>query len=588
MIKKYLYSAITALSLTHTALAYDKDLETLYEDNTLIYSKVNSIEKLAKIDPAHPIAKLLEHPAFREYLMGVKEDNKDKDELMNEVETFFKKHCTNRASFGLVNIGIGKPNTETTNSENLQALLIELEPKYFSILLTIDCTATQEEVDELLKLFKEFTPTINAIVNEKFEGVSYSIIEHKKADKGETEETDLYVALIDELLIITFKENDIKDAIGKIVSPSKEKTLAANPKYLDAADKLDKYDISMFMRLDKVYKLLIENEETSLLNYLDANPSLKTLISTSAIKNDLHLDAFDSAFWGAILTKDGGEMKAGYSVKSKEGIAALVQYDKFIPEIPKYAFEGFKSMSVSSYDFKSNMLQLEKMFKKVSPLGFMAARAQAGELYALAKTNFFENLEPYFVQLKGHLDPALQSKRSSSKVYVFKVKNAALIYELLEKGKEMGALITTQDFLGEKVYKMPNQNDLSYYAAVVNNLLVVTLTSEDDMWRHIISQIKKPGKDIASHKSISDMWNTMPNEEVSMSYDDLGQMIMDSYFKTKKRSAKLTKAGIDIDLGQDEAPNVEGLNYSLITKFYQEENSWYSHMMIKDYSPHEK
>ncbi len=592
MLKKYIYSAALALSFNTALLAYDKDLETLYPDTTMLYGRVDSIEKLSKIDPAHPIAKLFEHPAFRKYMMGLKDENEDKEELAKEAEAFIKEHCTNRASFGLLDIGIGRPNAETTNSEDSQAMALTMDPKFFSMAMTVDCTANQEEVDELLKLVKESTPEkIEAIVVEEFEGVSYSVIEQKEVEGGEDQPQDIYVALVDELLIISLQEEDIKDFIGKVKAPNKEKTLADNPKYLDAAEKLKKYDLSMFMRIDQMHKILIVDKETSLLNYLDESPQVKMFISRNAIENDLHLDAFDSAFVGALVTEEGGDLKFGFSVKSEEGIAGLFQHDKFIPELPKFAFENYKSMSVSSYDFKNNYLQMEKLFSKVSPMGFMAAKAQFPDLYKMMKANLFENLEPYLVTLGGHIDPALYEKRAASQVYVGKVKNAALIYELLDKVKEKVPTMKTQEFMGEKIYQVAGNlatGGADFYIGVVNNHLVMTMTSEDDMWRHVISQIKNPGKDIASHKALADMWDSMPKEEVSMGYQDLGQMILDSHFA---EAAMMKGIGIEDENANNEtgtAPDVKDLNYSIISKFYQEENSWYSYMKLKDYSPQNK
>ena len=589
MFKKYIHSAVIGLSCSTLLHAYDKDLETLYPESTMLYGRVDSIERLAKLDPEHPIAKLFEHKAFQKYLMDSENDEEEMDELNEATEAFLMKHCTNRASFGILDIGIGRPNAETTNSEDSQAIGLSLDPKFFGMAMTIDCTATEEELDELLKLAKKSSLGMGEIVVEEFEGVNYYVIEQKEeaeeAEEGEEAEEihNVYMALVDELLIVTVQEEDIKDYIGKVKAPSKEKTLAGSAKYLDVADKLKKYDISMYVRFDQMFNHLIANKETSLLNFLDEQPQLKLFINRKAIEEDLHLDAFDNGFWGAKVTEEGGDMKFGFAVKSQEGVAGLFQHDKFIPEIPKFAFESFKSMSVSSYDFKANFLQLETLFKKVSPLGLMTVKGQAPEMYKMMKTNIFENLEPYYVTLTGHIDPALSEKRAASQIYVGKVKNADLVYQMMAKGKEMSPGVKTHEFMGEKVYQMSGDDGVSYYGAVVNNYLVVTITAEDEMWRHVISQIKNPGKDIASHKTLADMWDSMPNEEVSMSYQDLGQMILDSHF---------AEAAVQRQLGDgeaaEEAPDVSDLNYSLISKFYQEDNFWFSHIKLKDYSPQKK
>jgi len=592
MFKLPIYT-IAGLALALNPLqAYDKDLETLYPESTMLYGRVDNITKLSKIDKDHPISNLLNNKAFKSYLMGAIGEDSEESEMKEEVLGFLTKHCRDRASLGLLNIGIGKDNKETTNSLDSQNVQVGLNLNNLSGGATIDCTATVKELEALFDFIKEKSPEIENIINDEFEGVPYWIIEGAEPElpedapegavKPKAEKS--YIALTDELLIITNKEVDLKDFIGKVIAPSKEKTLADNPKYLDVAQKLKKYDLSAYARLDQVYKILIENEETSLLNYIDENPQLKMFISRKAVQKDLHLDAFDSAFWGAKLTEEGGDLKSGYSVVSKEGIANLFQYDKNIPEIPQYAFEGFKSMSVSSYDFGGNFKQLEKLVSKVSPTGYMFATNQFGEIYTLAKTNFFENIEPYYVTLSGHIDAKLETERGASKVHVFKVKNAERIHELVAKirEEEFGKGITTIDFMGEKVYKMPADSGLSYYAAVVKNFLVVTETSEDAMWRHVISQIKNPGKTITSHKALMDMWDTMKGEEVARSYTDVGQMILDGYFEQKRM---MDEIGEPMD---DDMPDVKDLNYSLVSKFYQEENFWYSEMKLKDYSPHKK
>ena len=590
IMKKLPLYTLAGLTLALNPLqAYDKDLETLYPESTMLYGRVDDITRLSKIDKDHPIANLLNNEAFKQFVFG--RADKDKTELQNEAIDFLTKHCLERASFGLLNVGIGKANNETTNAQDSQQVKIALNLSQLSGGVTIDCTATQEELDTFLKFIKENSDEIKDVVSGEFEGVTYSTLEMnmKVVEKGASapqkrQSRDVaFIALTDELLIITNKERELKDFIGKVIAPNKNKTLADNPKYLDVADKLQKYDLSAFARLDQVYKILIEDEETSLLNYLDSQPQLKAFVSTDAIKKDLHLDAFDSAFWGAKLTDEGGELKSGFSVVSKEGVANMFQYDKNIPEIPEYAFEGFTSMSVSSYDFGANFNQMEKMIGKISPMGFMMAKGQFGDAYAMTKTNLFDNVDPYFVTLSGHIDPELQTKRASSKVFVFKVKNDNLVHELVAKMQKDKLLkgVSTEMFMDEKVYKMPVKNGVTYYAAIVKNLLVVTQTSEDAMWRHVISQIKKPGKTITSHKALMDMWDTMEKEEVESSYTDIGQMIMDGYFEQQKLMAIMDESAVDM-------PDVKGLNYSLVSKFYQEENFWYSVMKLKDYSPHQK
>lgn len=575
--KPYLF-AFTSIALAMNSLhAYDKDLETLYPESTMLYGRVDDITRLSKIDKDHPIANLLKHKAFKEFVFGPSEDFKTEEQEV--MINFLTKHCLERASVALLTVETGVAVDETINGKDIERVTVGLDPSQLRGGATIDCSATQEELDTFLALIKEKSGYVIEIVNGEFEGVVYSTLEITRGDRKD----NVYVALTDELLIVTSNEIDLKDFIGKVIAPDKNKTLADNPKYLDVADKLKKYDLSAFARLDQIYKILIENEETSLLNYLDDQPQIKMFVSADAIKKDLHLDAFDSAFWGAKLTEEGGELKSGFSVVSKEGIANMFQYDKSIPEIPEYAFEGFKSMSVSSYDFGANFAQMEKMVSKISPLGFMTAKAKFGEVYAMAKTNIFENVDPYFVTLSGHIDPELETKRAASKVFVFKVKNDKLIHEVVAKMQTDNLLkgVTTEEFMEEKVYKMPAKDGIFYYAAVVKNFLVVIQTSEDAMWRHVISQIKNPGKTITSHKALIDMWDTMEKEEVESSYSDVGQMIMDSYFEQQKHMAIMEEDPLEL-------PDVKDLNYSLVSKFYQEENFWYSEMKLKDYSPHQK
>ena len=73
---------------------------------------------------------------------------------------------------------------------------------------------------------------------EEFEGMPYSVIEMKSGQKGKAKEQGLYVSLADGLFIFALKEKDIKDFLGKLKPPSKEKTLASSPKYLDTAEEL--------------------------------------------------------------------------------------------------------------------------------------------------------------------------------------------------------------------------------------------------------------------------------------------------------------------------------------------------------------
>lgn len=578
--KKITQYTLAGLTLSLSSLqAYDKDLETLYPESTMLYGKVNSIQSLSELDKEHPIAKLLAHKSISEYVGGIMakdaENMKDADK---EVAAFFKKHCHDRASLGIINVGIGKANAETTNTKNSQNVAIGMSMDYFNAAVTVDCKASQEEFDDFLKILKDESPGIDAIDMEDFEGASYSIIESSNEGDGQAI-PKTYLALVDELLVLTIKEETMKDFIGKVNDPKKEKTLADSPKYQDAADKLKQYDFTAFARFDQVYDQLIENEETSLLNHIEKSPQLKMMISSSAIKNDLHLDAFDSAFFGAKVTDEGAELKSGFSVKSQEGIAGLFKYAPHIPEVPKFAFEGFKSMDVSSYDLGGSVEQLEKMINKVSPMGFMLAKSQFGELYSLTKTNLIENLEPYYVTLSGHIDQELQMKRQASNIHVLKVKNDKLVDELINKiietKPDLG--ITSSEFLEEKVYQIPGENGISYFVAVVKNHLVIAETGEDAMWRHVVSQIKTPGKAIDSHKTLADMWDSMENGEVSMSYQDIGQLVMEAYFEKQKQAKD-----------DNDVPDVSDLHYSLVSKFYQQENFWYSDMKLQDYSPQQK
>ena len=576
-------AAYATLALPLTLQAYDKDLETLYPESTMLYGKVDDITRLSEIDKDHPISNLITNEAFKSHIKGAFGEFSEYKEINDEAIAFLTKHCKERASFALLNASVSAQKEENIHTENAHKVKGDLGFKNLSVGAAIDCSATVKEVETFLQFLKEKSPKIQSVANHEFEGVTYWIIENNLEDML-MNGTVTYVALTDELLIITNKKTTLKDFIGKVIAPSKEKTLADSPKYLDTADQLKKYDLSVFARLDQIYKILIEKEETSILNALDNQPQLQMFISKEAVQNDLHLDAFDSAFFGANITEEGGELKSGFSVISKEGIAGLFKYGKSVPQMPDYAFEGFKSIKVSSYDLGGSFNQFEKLISKVSPMVSNLIKSQFGASYDLAKTNFFENIEPYYVTLSGHIDSELEIQKGASKIRVFKIKNEALIHKLVAKMKEEKLLrkLTTLELLGEKVYKIPAKGGTSYYAAVVKNFLVITETSEDEMWRHVISQIKNPGKTIASHHALTDMWDSMKGEEVSRSYSDIGQMILNEHFKRKEI---LKKAGEPI---KEDVPDVKDLNYSLVSKFYQEENFWYSTMKLKDDSPHKK
>ena len=155
MFKLHLYT-LAGLALALNPLqAYDKDLETLYPESTMLYGRVDNITKLSKIDKDHPISNLIKNKAFKSYLFGGIDEESDETELQKEMLLFLTKHCRERASLGLLGVGIGMDNNETTNSKDSQQVKVGFNLSNLNGGITVDCSATQEELEALLKFAKE-------------------------------------------------------------------------------------------------------------------------------------------------------------------------------------------------------------------------------------------------------------------------------------------------------------------------------------------------------------------------------------------------------------------------------------------------
>lgn len=180
MFKKYLYSSITALSLTHTAQAYE----------------------LAKIDSAHPqahpIAKLIANPVSREGIEGVKEGNKEKDEPVNEAEAVLTKHSTIRIpSDKRVKI------EQKSSGKTLMVKVVRLENglltfqnnkgRTYTVALNKLTDASAKAAEEAIKQKKKNSATasdseaslfkkVNQIIGQKLFGDSERLWDEKAAD----------------------------------------------------------------------------------------------------------------------------------------------------------------------------------------------------------------------------------------------------------------------------------------------------------------------------------------------------------------------------------------------------------------------
>lgn len=585
MLKKFILPAAIAIC-PFSLQAFENDLELLYPESTLVYSHAKSLATFAQLDKDHPMAKLYKHKAIQSYIKKSVDMDEEGEEFKKETERFFLKHCTERASIGILGAGSKKNIKEAANTHPQAIQLgIGLSVDKFDIGVTLDCSATQKEFADYLELSEKILggKALN-LIKEEFEGETYYEI-------GQDEQQmKIYVSLTDELLIFATQEESMKDFIGRAKQSKKQKTLAGNAKFLDATEQLRKTDLFAYARLDQAYENLILNRDTSVLNAIRENPQMNMMISADAIANDIHLDAFDSVFFAASLTEDGCDMKYGMAVKSTEGVAGLFTHDRNIPEIPSYVFKDFKAMNVSSYDINSSFQSFEAMLNKISPLGFMAMTQQFGDTYKMFKTNVIENLEPYFVGFSGHIDPALQNKTSSSNIMVFKVKNDDLIHQAMAEIIKKVPTATSLEFLDEKIYHIKNDKK-DYFLSVVNGYLVISHTSEEDMWKHVISQIKNPGAGMGADKQLADLWDSMPQGEVSMSYYDLAQLIMDAHFEKNKSELVKVKTKVQINDGNEQAgendnqvPDVSDLNYSLLTKFYQGDNFWHSELKLRNFS----
>lgn len=584
---------------------YERPLEQLFPKEPLLYVFTESLEPFAKMDKKHPIKQLWENPTVKDYLLqelkvrnGLDAMNKNQEEDKKLFGEFIKKHCKGRIALSIHQMTADDLKSKAVKTGQNAQFVSQSQFNIGSVKFSIaaECSATRKQLETLLTEAEE---SVKPYITKKIEDQEVYVLE----GLNEKEEP-LVCTLMEGLFLAAANEDLLVDMIMSVKDKNKSDNLASNPRYMDTKDIIGKSNGYVYSDLVNLYENFIHNEDTSILNQIDKNPMLKTMISTKAIREDLHLDSFSSFFASYKVEDESMDMKYGFTVKSKEGLVNIFSYGKESPAMPEFAFEDFKAVSISSFDMSKSFAALEKLVKAVSPMALMTMTMQYGNEFENFKTNIVHNLEPYIFTSMGYADSNKPKQEYPSEVFVFKVKDPKALNNAIGTIlNKVGQEIKTENFMDEKIYSlvmpmglgMNAANLQASYISLVGKHLVFVRGTEKDMVKKVIAQIKKPGKSLIKHDGLKNMWDSMKDGEVAMDYTDLAQAIMNAYYIDKQQQKTLNKTLANLPEEQRKAlkqadrkiekPNVDGIHASLVSKTYHLDHLWYSTIRLENYDP---
>lgn len=600
-------SIALALAAHGFAQKPEGDLAKILPADTLLYAAVTDVSAVLSIDAEGAVRKLLDHPAAKRALEGIREefDWLEDQEVMTTLDLEPKeivRMLNGRLVVALPSLTLEKRTIEASGSQ--ARVDLEVEPTR-GLALLVDLDVTPDRFEELLgnieKFWKE-RENVNKVtlVSEEYEGVRIWQFEVEETS-GAVSEDSARFAFVDGLLLASDKKETIEDLVDRVKNGAPEgDRLSEQASYRETVERTGKSDLLVHVDVEELMPMvntLIEHELT------EAGDAAIEYVTGPNLVASLGLDAFSSFFVSVDVESDEVAATVGYTQESRErGLAELMAYTDRGVEIPTYFHSGLHSASVSTFDFTRLYRLVMDMIQKASPYAHRVVRTQIEkvEKYGFPlESALLENTDGFLAEILGYPEGFTPGPDDHpSQAYILRIKDGKTLREAVAEYAEMNLDDDPVEYMNEFIYKMEmpipmpgvgsGSGSPELAIAIVGNYAIAGI-GDARMVESVIGHLKNPGEKLTDDQRLMSAFDELPDEDVvAIGWIDVAS-VLTNFLRTFRDFARFSVDSGDSDeftrefAGKEmsDLPDVSDLDYFIVTKTYRTPETFVQRMLLR-------
>jgi hypothetical protein len=588
------------------------DLAQLVPSGTILFAQVESLEKLALLDPDGAMMTLTRHEAVKaafEELYEFFGDFDDEETLLAlDLETDeLARLFTGRIMFALPEVILQESDVKVGSTTTVS---LSLEPSR-GVLAMADFGGTEARLEELLEnaaILREEDEDVHkaAIISEDMGTARvFNLIE---ISPDQDVDDSSWLALVDEVLILSNNEDTLLDFLDLADQGAPEgDRLVDDPRYQDTLDRVGEHDALVYVNTGELLPLV---EDLIVAQLKKQGMAVAMFLRPEDLIAALRLDALESLFVSLRVDDDEAELVFGMTHADTEyGLHTLMAYGGTGVEIPDYFSSDFHSASITNYDIGAAYEMFDKMLLKASPTGHGMLQGQIEQLETDAfplREALLTNLDARMVEVLGYPEATVAGPEDyPTQAYVVKIKDPRSLEEALSALADQNSQEEPVEFMNVAIHSLPmpmplapGQGEGKLAFAVVDNDLVVSL-GERKMVENVIAHIKNPGDSLLDDEDLMDAFDALPSEDVvAMAFvsvaDNLANLIRGSDAALANPFAFVSREEADLEAileaqeMLDALPDTSDIHYYVVSKTYKSDDAFVSRMLLRpDLDPQE-
>lgn len=603
-------------------------------DDTAGVLVVENFFKYAAFDVKTPMARLLAHPAVKQWTDNILPRIAGTGEILEATglsEKDLPRLFTGKAVVAILLEHKNDDKTKPAAEEPVApagAVVIKADkapPEPVALIEFKGSAAEYEELADKLEAYLKSKDPKADILRERAEGLlvhayetdslNFSAGNEPSSPSQKPERKKFFHTYANGTIVVARKKDRLLDAVRALARGATENPLSGRSDFIAVKKEMGENDGFLLVNLAALMQQANVSLRESLAAQGASNPAMKAMIDPETAVNALALQNFTSLYGSIKLDENRMEARYGLTWKDRSGVASLINFGKDPVSVPSFVSANYKGLDASTVDFPATLDAAIELVRAVSPggygmLGMMLAQNTEVEtaLTALRK-GVLDNMRPAMITLTGYASVTPGDDEIPGRAYILEMKDpaaalaaieATLAIDKDEKG-EPKIKPVVKEYLGVKVYRLPafpsplavnvqtgggesdsvsSQMIQVAYAFIGDRLVVTAGAGDDGFIEGVIANMKNPGKPLVDAR-FEDNLGSLPGTPCSISYGDVATYLKTVMIELRKNGPHKNTGLTDADLikARDACKD---LRYFWAAKSYYDASGVYGRLVVTE------
>jgi len=323
----------------------------------------------------------------------------------------------------------------------------------------------------------------------------------------------------------------LRDVLVRFEDPSEESSLLESIPFLDAKDRAEEADFSLFVNMGFLAEFINESIRVGLVEAMAESPNPFGLVPDSVVRA-LGLASMRTIEISGSFRAESSTLNGAFTFERNRGLLSLFSYKNAITSFPSIVPEDVLSAGIAKFDWMESWLGIKEMLKQASP--------SLGTFIEMGRNNFtqmsgvdFEtdliaNIGDSLITFANErisATPGTEEVSAENSVIALELEDPSgflMAIETLKNLYGLGAYLEEKTFEGSSIYTFSGEGMdgevISY--AVTGNFLLFGV-GEDGLLEATVSRMGERSGGFWNQPELQDLLEELPKDLGSLSYTDL-------------------------------------------------------------------